>query len=110
MISQDANKLVEKIQKEAKDNGFGDSLIKMLKDLRPFALEESDPLVTRSIRICYEFIESTEGFDIPLPEEAEIEGEPSELFDYICGLWLKSENKYNRDELRELADEMTNSY
>ena len=110
MTSQDANKLVEKIQKEAKEKGFGDSLVKMLKDLRPYALEESDPLVTRSIRLCYEFIESTEGFDIPLPEEAEIEGDSAELFDYICGLWLKSENKYNRDELRELADEMTNSY
>lgn len=110
MTSQDANKLIEKVQKEAQKNGFGDTLVKLLKDLRPYALEESDPLVTRSIRICYEFIEATEGFEIPLPEEAEIEGDATELFDYICGLWLKAENKYNRDELRELADEMTNSY
>ena len=110
MISQEANKLVEKIQKEAANNGFGAGLVELLKELRPHALKESDPLITRSIRLCYEFIESTEGFDIPLPEESEIEGEPAELFDYLCGLWLKSENKYNRDEIRELADEMTNSY
>lgn len=110
MTSQQANQLIEKIQEEASKNGFGEQLINMLKELRPMALAESDPLVTRSIRLCYEFIESTEGFEIPLPEEAEIEGEEGELFDYICGLWLKSENKYNRDELREIADEMTNSY
>ena len=110
MINAEANSLIEKIQKEAAKNGFGEKLVKLLQDLRPLALAEEDPLLTRSIRISYEFIESTEGFDIPLPEEAEIEGDAAELFDYLCGLWIKSDNKYNRDEIRELTDSMTNSY
>jgi len=110
MINAEANSQIEKIQKEAAKNGFGEKVIKMLQDLRPLALAEEDPLIVRSVRISYEFIESMESFDIPLPEEAEIEGEGPELFDYLCGLWIKSDNKYNRDEIRELTDSMTNSY
>lgn len=110
MNNAEANTLIEKIQKEAAKNGFGKKLVKLLQELRPLALQEKDPLITRSVRVAYEFIEATEGFEIPLPEEAEIEGDPSELFDYLCGLWLKSDNKYNRDEIREIADTMTNSY
>ncbi len=110
MNNPEANKLIEKIQKEAQKNGFTEKLVKELKNLRPYALEEEDPLITRSVRLVYEFIESMENFDIPLPEEAEIEGDGPEVFDYLCGLWIKSENKYNRDEIREIADTMTNSY
>jgi len=110
MQNQEANTQIEKIVKAAEKGKFDEKLIVLLKALRPYALAENDPLLTRSIRLCYEFIAATEGFDITMPEDAEIEGDDAEKFLYICGLWQKSENKYNRDELREIADAITNTY
>jgi len=111
MNSAEANKLIDKIIKEVEKNKFSSKLIELLKELRPYALQENDPLVTRSIRVSYEFIEATDGFDISLPEELEIEEEDAlGYFTYLCGLWSKSDNKYNRDEIREIANAMTGAY
>lgn len=110
MTSAEANSLIEKIQKEAAKNGFKKKVVEMLQELRPMALAAEDPLLTRSIRVAYEFIAAMESFDIILPEETEIEGQGIVVFEYLCGLWISSDNKYNRDEIREIADAMTNSY
>lgn len=114
MQSPDANKLIEKI-KGILAKGFDtDKVVKHLKDLRPFALEEQDPLVTKVIRLSYEHIEAHEAFPFMAgfavdDEGEEIPAEPGEDKDnllYLLDLLLKSDNKYNREEIKEFRTQL----
>ena len=53
MESLEGNKLIVKLQKDLAKNGVKklDAIVKDLKDLRPFALEEQDPTLTKVIRL-----------------------------------------------------------
>ena len=65
---------------------------------------EEDPLITRSIRLVYEHLESNSGWEFQTLEDSE---EVEENLSYLVSLYAKSENKYNRDEIREIANNMT---
>jgi hypothetical protein len=49
-------------------------------------------------------LESNDGWEFQTLEDSE---EVEENLVYLVSLWLKSDNKYNRDEIREVADNMT---
>lgn len=105
MKSSKANELIDKIIKEIETNSVvAANLIPLFKELREMAKTEQDPLITRSIRLVYEHLEANSGWEFQTLEESE---EVEENLSYLVSLYAKSENKYNRDEIREIANNMT---
>lgn len=114
MESLEAKKLINKIQKGLLKNGIdAETVAADLRTLRPYALEEKDPLVTKVIRMAYEHIEATGTFDIDMPEEELDEDEEAvekeeaddsvdtriESLDFFLSLLANSENKINRPDI-----------
>jgi hypothetical protein len=105
MKSLKANEIISEIISDVeKDSVNIETLIPKLKNLREMAKAEEDPLITRSIRLVCEHLEANEGWEHQTLEDSE---EIEENLIYLVSLWLKSDNKYNRDEIREIADTMT---
>ncbi|MDI1234216.1 MAG: hypothetical protein PSX81_08040 [bacterium] len=100
-----ANDLVAQIIKEIEKNSVKPAkLIPMLNELRELAKTEEDPLITRSIRLVCEHLEEKGGWEFQTLEDSE---EVEENLTYLISLYEKSDNKYNRDEIREIANNMT---
>lgn len=128
MQTIEANKLIEKIQKEVAKSGIKqDKVVEQLKELRPFALQEEDPTLTKVIRLTYEHIEANGTFNIPIPadelivdgdddhEEAEMmenrietDEDRVESFNYLLSLMLDRNNLSNKQELFEYRDALKN--
>ncbi len=123
MQSIEANKLIVGLQKELAKSGIvAEKLVKGLQELRPYALAEEDPTLTKVIRLTYEHIENTGTFNIPIPaDEAVIEGEEIEndmdmedfenkksSLDYLLSLMLDAKNPTNRQDLMEYRDMLKN--
>ena len=114
-----AQKLLNKIQRDLLRNGIiTNTIIEDLKELRPYAVEEKDPLLAKVIRLTYEHIDTYGTFDIPIPEDEPIEGfeedasqeneiDPQESLDYLLSLMAESKNKINALELREYSNALT---
>jgi len=66
-----ANQKLEQIIANVEKKGLeAPKLIEDLKELREMALLEQDPLVVKSLRLTYEFLQENECFDV----EAQYEG------------------------------------
>jgi hypothetical protein len=128
MESIDGNKLIVKLQKGlAKDGLKMDAIVKGLKELRPYALEEKDPTLTKVTRLTYEHIEANKTFNIPLPpeeaiapelEEGEVAPEEVEMIlstiesdddrieslDYLFSLMLDRDNEDNKQDMFAYRD------
>ena len=121
MISSKANKEIQDLIGEIEKNGIDiEKVVAQLKELRLQALLEKDPLMIRAIRLTYELLEEEEEFELNClagiddeeeeeeeEEEVEEEGTPEENLVYMLQLWIQSDNKYNRDEIRSFTDKMT---
>lgn len=93
------------------------TIVEDLKELRPYAVEEKNPLLAKVIRLTYEHIETYHTFDIPIPEDEPVEGfeetegteevDPKESLDYLLSLMAESKNKLNALELREYSNNLT---
>jgi hypothetical protein len=104
MQSKEANDILAKIQKSVDKSGIdADSMISQLQKAREYALKENDPLLTRALRLAWQHLEANGGFEISYLEEAETQ---EENFSYMLALMQKSDNTYNRDELREMTNLM----
>ena len=105
------NKLID----DTEQNGIiTNTAVADLKNLRPYAVEESQPLLAKIIRLAYEHIEEYETFAVGIPEEEPIEGheedlvteveeeevDASESFLYLLNLIAEPENKTNRLDIR----------
>lgn len=102
MQSAKANTILQSIIDDATKNGMNaESFIPQLKEARELALKEEDPLVTRALRLTWQHLEANGNFGIELAEEIESE---DENFTYFLSLCVKSDNTYNRDELREMTN------
>lgn len=112
MESIDAKKLINRIQKSILEEGANsDAVCDGLKELRPYAIEEKDPTVTRVIRTTWEHIEEFEGFhiDVPVDEEDDEEEEFEPIVEgldrqanslyYLVSLLINSTNPRNREEI-----------
>ena len=119
MKNPKAIKLINKLIDEVERNGIiTNTVVNDLKDLRPYAVEESRPLLAKTIRLTFEHIEAYQTFDIPIPEEEPIEGyeelleesqsetQPSESLLYLLNLIAEPENKTNRLDLRVYVEAM----
>jgi hypothetical protein len=118
MENIEGNKLIVKLQRDLAKSGIvKDNLVKGLKELRPLAMAENDPTLTKVIRLAYEHIEQTGTFSIPIPaDEAIVEGEELETMDmddfdnkresldYLLSLMLDRKNPTNRQDLMEYRD------
>lgn len=123
MKIEEANKLINKMQKDLEKSGIvKEKLVKDLKALRPYALEEEDPTLTKVIRLTYEHLEEHGDFNILVPEDDAIldeEGEEivvkkkaakkgvdekKESLAYLLLLMLDRENKVNRQDLIDYRD------
>ena len=130
MESVEGNKIIVTLQKGLTKDGINaDAIVKGLKELRPFALEEKDPTLTKVTRLAYEHIEENKTFSIPLPPEEAImpeleEGEEAddtaevemivnsiesdddrlESLDYLFSLMLDRENADNKQDMLAYRD------
>jgi hypothetical protein len=111
-----AQKLIDKIQRDLMRNGLiVNTLVEDLKQLRPFAIEEENPLLAKVIRLTFEHILATDSFEIAIPvdepideneEEEEttaIESTPQESLDYLLSLMHDTTIKNNVIDLREYS-------
>lgn len=104
-----ANKKLESIIKNVEKDGVeAKNLIEDLKELREYALKEQDPLVTKVLRLSYEYLQENKSFDVQAQfEEDEEENEyPIEIEDnenllYLLNLLLKADHKINREEIKD---------
>jgi len=119
MESIEGNKLIVKLQKDLAKSGIvKNTLVEGLKELRPYALKENDPTLTKVIRLTYEHIETNGTFNISVPDDEEIEGEEMiveeidgndfdakrDSLDYLFSLMLDRNNTTNRQDLFEYRD------
>lgn len=118
MENPKAQKLLNKIQRDLMRNGIiTNTIVEDLKNLRPFAVEENNPLLAKVIRLTFEHIETYQTFDIAIPDDEPVEGfegeevtfkavDPQESLDYLLSLMAESNNKVNALELREFVNNM----
>ncbi len=104
-----ANKKLDSIIENVEKNGLSaPKLVEDLKELREFALKEQDPLVTKVLRLSYEYIIENGTFDVQAQyEEDEEENEyPIEIEDvdnllYLLNLLKNADHKINREEIKD---------
>ena len=104
-----ANKKLEAIIANVEKDGLSaKNLIDDLKELRAYALKEQDPLVTKVLRLSYEYIGENGTFDVQAQyEEDEEENEyPIEIEDvdnflYLLNLLKNADHKINREEIKD---------
>lgn len=104
-----ANKKLESIIALVEKNGISaKGLIEELKELRTHALKEQDPLVTKVLRLTYEYLESNENFAVQAQYEEDEEGNeyPIEIDDkenllYLLNLLKNADHKINREEIKD---------
>ncbi|NVK63456.1 MAG: hypothetical protein HWE22_02670 [Flavobacteriales bacterium] len=104
-----ANKKLDSIIENVEKHGVeAPNLVEDLKELREYALKEQDPLVTKVLRLSYEYITENGSFDVQAQfEEDEEENEyPIEIEDndnllYLLNLLKKADHKINREEIKD---------
>lgn len=107
-------KLIDKIQRDLMRNGIiVNTVVEDLKELRPYAVEEEDPLLAKVIRLTYEHIDTYQTFDIPIPDDEPLdeneeaveapESNPEESLDYLLSLMSDTSIKNNEIDLREYS-------
>jgi hypothetical protein len=106
----EANKKLDSIIAKVEKSGvLAKGLIEDLKELREFALKEQDPLVTKVIRLTYEYLIENESYDVQAQYEEDEEGNeyPVEGLDdksnliYLLNLLKNADHKINREEIKD---------
>lgn len=102
------SKLDEIITLVEKKGVTADKLIANLKELRELALKEQDPLVTKVLRLTYEYLAEHENFEVEAQYDEDEEGneypieiEAKENLLYLLNLLKNAEHKINREEIKD---------
>ncbi len=114
MKNPKGQKLIDKIQRDLMRNGIiVNTVVEDLKELRPYAVEEEDPLLAKVIRLTYEHIDTYQTFDIPIPDDEPLDeneeaieapdSNPEESLDYLLSLMSDTSIKNNEIDLREYS-------
>ncbi len=93
-----------------------ESIIASLTEIREFALKETDPLLVKVNRLAYEYIKENNCFDHTVEKVEDDEGEEqliepgtdSENLIYLLQLIKKSDNDFNREEIKEMRTWLKN--
>ena len=101
-------KLDEIIAKVEKKGLKAPKLIEDLKELREYALKDQDPLVTKVLRLTYEYLADNESFDVQAQYDEDEEGneypieiESTENLLYLLNLLKNADHKINREEIKD---------
>lgn len=101
-------KLTEIVSKVEKEGVQAPNLIEDLRNLREVALEEQDPLVTKVLRLTYEYLDARNAFDVEAQYDEDEEGNeyPIEVEDqenllYLLNLLKNADHKINREEIKD---------
>jgi hypothetical protein len=105
VANEKLNSILEKVEK----NGVSATgVIEDLKDLREIAQKEQDPLVTKVLRLTYEYLQEKTAFDVQAQFEEDEEGNeyPIEIEDnenllYLLNLLRNADHKVNREEIKD---------
>jgi hypothetical protein len=107
-LAEGNKKLESIIKKVEKDGVKASKLVEDLKELREYALKEQDPLVTKVLRLTYEYLIDNNSFDVQAQYEEDEEGNefPIEIDEkenllYLLTLLERSEHKINREEIKD---------
>lgn len=117
-LTPETVKQIEKLKDLVAKKGIvKDEVVKLLMELRPYFIEQNEPLVTRVVRLTAEYIEEEGVFDINLLAEEDEEGEVDEDIDmeaedsfnlvkenflYLMDLFAHPDNQVNKDELTRI--------
>ena len=115
MESIEGRKIINKMQRDLLKSGVNVAvLIDDLKKLRPYAIEEQDPLLTKVIRLAYEHLENFGAFKIPVPSDESVDedelieaeednglDDEGKSVDYLLSIMSNGQNKINRLDLTE---------
>ena len=119
MNSIEGKKKLQGLQTLLSEKGIvADTIIEVLKEVRPVAIDEKDPSLTKVMRLTYEHLEQYGGFFIPIPEEEDEEEEGNytpfepikeateqvESLDYLIAVMQNAQSKINRVDLLEYRD------
>ena len=118
MKSIEAKKILNETSRGLLKSGIEvDKIVKNLKKVREYALEEQDPTVTKVLRLTYEHIAENETFLIPIPQDEVLEGQDEllestehtddaaiESLDYLLSLISNAHNPANREEIKVYRD------
>lgn len=104
-----ANKKLDEIIANVEKKGVkAPKLIDDLKELREYALKEQDPLVTKVLRLTYEFLGENDSFEVQAQYEEDEEGneypleiEGNENLLYLLNLLKNADHKINREEIKD---------
>jgi hypothetical protein len=104
-----ANKKLDAIISKVETEGVtATGLIEDLKELREYALKEQDPLVTKVLRLTYEYLGENNGFEVQAQYEEDeeeneypIEIEEKENLLYLLNLLKNADHKINREEIKD---------
>ncbi len=101
-------KLDEIIAKVEKKGVKAPKLNEDLKELREYALKEQDPLVTKVLRLTYEYLADNESFEVQAQYDEDEEGneypieiESTENLLYLLNLLKNADHKINREEIKD---------
>ena len=99
------DEVIAKVEKEGLEAG---KLIDDLKELREFALKEQDPLVTKVLRLTYEYLGEHNAFEVQAQYDEDEEGneypieiDQKENLLYLLNLLKNAEHKINREEIKD---------
>lgn len=109
MKTAEANQKLEAIVEKVESKGISaPKLVDDLRELREVALKEQDPLVTKVLRLTYEYLSANESFDIEAQYDEDEDGNeyPLEVEDkenllYLLNLLKNAEHKINREEIKD---------
>ena len=110
MVRAESNAKIDKLITQL-EKGFEPAKIAdELMNLREDALKDTDPLLAKTFRLTAEYLKENECFDHTVEKEENEEGEEfllepgsdAENLTYLLQLIKKSENKFNREEIKEM--------
>lgn len=110
MVQEQSNAKIDKLIKSLEKGFDGEAIIKSLMDLREDALKDEDPLLAKVLRLASEYIREEDCFDHTVEKEEDDEGEEyllepgtdAENLTYLLHLIKKADNKFNREEIKEM--------
>lgn len=110
MVQEESNAKIDKLIKSLEKGFEPEKIVKSLMDLREDALKDEDPLLAKVLRLAAEYITEEECFDHTVEKEEDEEGEEfliepgtdAENLTYLLQLIKRSDNKFNREEIKEM--------
>ncbi|TVR38671.1 MAG: hypothetical protein EA392_09360 [Cryomorphaceae bacterium] len=124
-LNPKAGKVYETIVKTIDQQGAGSETVsELLMELRKFFIESEDPTVTKVLRLTSEHIAENGSFELNILSDVEVveeeeekeenentgalleEYSPEDNLKYLLTLCMDANNKYNREELFEIRDQL----